>query len=225
MDLIDMTLTPCVRCGRESWDIPLERDALDIPSEWGALQGPVCAFCMTVEDLLAAARERREVSIDRLEEFSGLKVDLDNRPTPEFVELWGVEKFLGKVVDVLDEVVRGGQYVSAPASRLPKWVQQPTEDAPGPDIGHSPGQGGVVHYSLSGQLPCGASDRAAPWTDDPVMVRGCGECMERAGEDLASDTGYRGRCLRCRWLISARGGAAWRRVVRLPCPACGLESW
>ena len=44
-------------------------------------------------------------------------------------------------------------------------------------------------------------------------------------EDLADYSDYQGQCLRCRQLITAKGGVHWRTAVRRPCPHCGWRKW
>ena len=62
-------------------------------------------------------------------------------------------------------------------------------------------------------------------TDDPHQVSGCAEYLELVAEDLADRNEYRGRCIHCGEAITAAGGVAWRRAVRLPCPHCGRAGW
>ena len=62
-------------------------------------------------------------------------------------------------------------------------------------------------------------------TPDPELVRGCEDCLELVAEDLSDRNTYMGRCLHCNQEIHAKGGAAWRRAVRNPCPHCGKPGW
>ena len=59
----------------------------------------------------------------------------------------------------------------------------------------------------------------------PGGVAGCGDCLELVAEDLKNHDWYRGGCVNCLQEIAALGGAAWRRVVREPCPYCGRAVW
>ena len=73
---------------------------------------------------------------------------------------------------------------------------------------------------------CVASRRVPrPLTPDPELVRGCGDCLELVAEDLSDQNTYMGRCLHCNQEIHAKGGVAWRRAVRNPCPHCGRPGW
>ena len=83
----------------------------------------------------------------------------------------------------------------------------------------------VVHYAPGDSPPCGLEESPEPMTPDPELVRGCGDCLELVAEDLSDQNGYMGRCLHCNQEINAKGGAAWRRAVRNPCPHCGKPGW
>ena len=56
-------------------------------------------------------------------------------------------------------------------------------------------------------------------------MAGCGDCLELVAEDLKNHDWYRSGCVNCLQEISAQGGAAWRQVVREPCPYCGRAVW
>ena len=83
----------------------------------------------------------------------------------------------------------------------------------------------VVHYAPGDRPLCGSLGWTAIYTDEPDQVAGCGACLELVAEDLEDTADYLGRCLHCRQEISATGGGAWRRVVRAPCPHCGMLGW
>ena len=46
-----------------------------------------------------------------------------------------------------------------------------------------------------------------------------------SSEDIADYSDYQGQCLRCRQVITAKGGVQWRTAVRRPCPHCGWQKW
>ena len=101
--------------------------------------------------------------------------------------------------------------------RSPLMDQEPERDyAPDEDVR-------VVHYALGDRPLYGNDSMTAVYTDDPVGVTGCGDCLELVAEDLADDNEYMGRCLHCRQEITAHGGFEWRRTVRRPCPHCGAK--
>ena len=79
----------------------------------------------------------------------------------------------------------------------------------------------VVHYAPGDPPLCGLEEGPGPMTPDPEPVRGYGDCLELAAEDLTDRTRYMGRCLHCNQEIHAEGGVAWHRAVRNPCPHCG----
>ena len=83
----------------------------------------------------------------------------------------------------------------------------------------------VVHYAPGDSPLCGLEESPEPMTPDPELVRGCGECLELVAEDLSDQNRYMGRCLHCNQEIHAKGGVAWRRAVRNPCPHCGEPGW
>ena len=83
----------------------------------------------------------------------------------------------------------------------------------------------VVHYAPGDSPLCGLEESPEPMTPDPELVRGCGDCLELVAEDLSDRNAYMGRCLHCNQEIHARGGVAWRRAVRNPCPHCGKPGW
>ena len=56
-------------------------------------------------------------------------------------------------------------------------------------------------------------------------MAGCEDCLELVAENLKDHGWYRGGGVNCLQEISAQGGAAWRRVVREPCPYCGRAVW
>ena len=83
----------------------------------------------------------------------------------------------------------------------------------------------VVHYAPGDSPLCGLEESPEPMTPDPELVRGCGDCLELVAEDLSDQNRYMGRCLHCNQEIHAKGGVAWRRAVRNPCPHCGKPGW
>ena len=83
----------------------------------------------------------------------------------------------------------------------------------------------VVHYAPGDSPLCGLEESPEPMTPDPELVRGCGDCLELVAEDLSDRNTYMGRCLHCNQEIHAKGGVAWRRAVRNPCPHCGKPGW
>ena len=83
----------------------------------------------------------------------------------------------------------------------------------------------VVHYAPGDSPLCGLEESPEPMTSDPELVRGCGDCLELVAEDLSDQNTYMGRCLHCNREIHAKGGVAWRRAVRNPCPHCGEPGW
>ena len=83
----------------------------------------------------------------------------------------------------------------------------------------------VVHYAPGDAPLCGLEENPEPMTPDPELVRGCGDCLELVAEDLSDQNTYMGRCLHCNQEIHAKGGVAWRRAVRNPCPHCGKPGW
>ena len=83
----------------------------------------------------------------------------------------------------------------------------------------------VVHYAPGDSRLCGLEESPEPMTPDPELVRGCGDCLELVAEDLSDQNTYMGRCLHCNREIHAKGGVAWRRAVRNPCPHCGKPGW
>ena len=83
----------------------------------------------------------------------------------------------------------------------------------------------LVHYGPGGKPFCGAESWTAVYSEEPELVRGCGDCLELVEEDLGDTNQYRGRCLHCRQVVQATGGVEWRRVVRMPCPHCGQGGW
>ncbi len=83
----------------------------------------------------------------------------------------------------------------------------------------------VVHYAQGDSPLCGIEESPEPMTPDPELVRGCGDCLELVAEDLSDQNTYMGRCLHCNQEIHAKGGVAWRRAVRNPCPHCGKPGW
>ena len=85
--------------------------------------------------------------------------------------------------------------------------------------------GYAIHYGPGDGPMCGADLVGAHWTDEPEAVAGCDDCLELAAEDLADANEYRGQCLHCRQVITAKGGVEWRRVVRRPCLHCGKRVW
>ena len=88
-----------------------------------------------------------------------------------------------------------------------------------------PPEEAIIHYGPVYRPLCGEEDELALHTDDPHQVVGCGDCLELVTEDLNDNNHYAGHCLHCRKQISAVGGAAWRRVIRRPCPYCGRAAW
>ena len=83
----------------------------------------------------------------------------------------------------------------------------------------------VVHYAPGDSPLWGIEESPEPMTPDPELVRGCGDCPELVAGDLSDQNTYMGRCLRCNQEIHAKGGVAWRRGVRNPCPHCGKPGW
>ena len=83
----------------------------------------------------------------------------------------------------------------------------------------------VVHYAPGDSPLCGLEESPEPTTPDPELVRGCGDYLVLAAEDLSDQNTYMGRCLHCNQEIHAKGGVAWRRAVRNPCPHCGKPGW
>ena len=83
----------------------------------------------------------------------------------------------------------------------------------------------VVHYAPGDSPLCGLEESPEPMTSELELVRGCGDCLELVAEDLADQNTYMGRCLHCNQEIHAKGGVAWRRAVRNPCPHCGKPGW
>ena len=83
----------------------------------------------------------------------------------------------------------------------------------------------VVHHAPGDSPLCGLEESPEPMTPDPELVRGCGDCLELVAEDLSDQNTYMGRCLHCNQEIHAKGGVAWRRAVRNPCPHCGKPGW
>ena len=81
----------------------------------------------------------------------------------------------------------------------------------------------VIHYAPGDRRLCG--NESAVYSDDPRRVADCGDCLELVAEDLKDHDWYRGGCVNCLQEITALGGAAWRRVVREPCPYCGRAVW
>ena len=81
----------------------------------------------------------------------------------------------------------------------------------------------VIHYAPRDRRLCG--NESAVYSGDPRQVAGCGDCLELVAEDLQDHDWYRGGCVNCLQEIAALGGAAWRRVVREPCPYCGRAVW
>ena len=86
-------------------------------------------------------------------------------------------------------------------------------------------RGFTVHYAPGEGPLCGSDCPEEALTENPDDVTGCTDCLELAAEDLADDNEGGGRCLHCRGKITARGGVAWRRAVRRPCPHCGRPGW
>ena len=86
-------------------------------------------------------------------------------------------------------------------------------------------RGTTVHYAPGYGPLCGSDCQDAALTDNPDDVTGCVDCLDLAAEDLADHNEYGGRCLHCRREITARGGVAWRRAVRQPCPHCDRPGW
>ena len=84
----------------------------------------------------------------------------------------------------------------------------------------------VVHHAPGDRPLCGNESSTAVYSDDPSRVAGCEDCLELVAEDpLKNHDWYRGGCVNCLQEIAALGGAAWRRVVREPCPYCGRAVW
>ena len=83
----------------------------------------------------------------------------------------------------------------------------------------------AVHYGPGDRPICGAESWLAVYTNNPLDVTGCDDCLELVAEDLGDLNVYRGRCLHCKTVIIAVGGVAWRRVVRMPCPCCREPGW
>jgi hypothetical protein len=82
-----------------------------------------------------------------------------------------------------------------------------------------------IHYGLGEGPFCGEEPVGAHWSDELEAVAGYDDCLELVAEDLADDNDYQGRCFHCRQVITAKGGAQWRKVVRRPCPHCGQRGW
>ena len=80
----------------------------------------------------------------------------------------------------------------------------------------------VVHYARGDSPLCGLGESPEPMTPDPELVRGCRDCLELVAEDLSDRNRYMGHCNQ---EIHAKGGVAWRRAVRNPCPYCGKPRW
>ena len=96
----------------------------------------------------------------------------------------------------------------------------------GPEPDYTPDEdGGLVHYAPGDRPLCGDDSMTAVYTNDPVAVAGCADCLELLAEDMRDQNDYRGRCLHCRQEVTARGGVEWRRAVRRPCPHCGRPGW
>ena len=83
----------------------------------------------------------------------------------------------------------------------------------------------VFHHAPGDPPLCGLEESRDPMTPDPELVRGCDNCLELVAEDLSDRKTYKGRCLHCNQEIHAKGGVAWRRAVRNPCPHCGRPGW
>ena len=94
-----------------------------------------------------------------------------------------------------------------------------------------PTPAGVIHYAAGdlfepGDRPfCGNESSTAVYSEDPRQVAGCDDCLGLVAEALKTLDWYRAYCVNCLQEISALGGLAWRRIVRLPCPACEREMW
>ena len=82
-----------------------------------------------------------------------------------------------------------------------------------------------VHYAPGDSPLCGSDCPDGAQTQNPQDVSGCEPCLELVAEDLADNNEYGGHCIHCRREIAARGGVAWRRAVRRPCPHCGQKGW
>ena len=96
----------------------------------------------------------------------------------------------------------------------------------GPERDYTPDEdGGVVHYGPGDRPLCGSESMTAAYTGDPALVAGCADCLELAAEDLDEDNEHWANCLHCQQEISAQNGVEWRRVVRAPCPHCGVKGW
>ena len=66
-----------------------------------------------------------------------------------------------------------------------------------------------VHYAPDDRPLCGDESMPAVYTDDPVLVSGCGDCLELAAEDLDEDNEHWAHCLQCQQEISAQSGGGW----------------
>ena len=96
----------------------------------------------------------------------------------------------------------------------------------GPERDYTPDEySRVIHYGPGDRPLYGNESVTAVYTDDPNQVQGCEDCLELVAEDQQDHNAYLGRCLHCRWEITAQGGVEWRRVVRQPCPHCGRPGW
>ena len=103
--------------------------------------------------------------------------------------------------------------------RAPRMDQEPERD-------HTPDEdGGVVHYVPGDRPLCGNDSVTAVYTDEPAAVAGCADCLEVVVVVLQVLDNYLGHCIHCRQEITAAGGVEWRRVVRAPCPHCGMLGW
>ena len=83
----------------------------------------------------------------------------------------------------------------------------------------------TVHYAPGEGPFCGSDCPDGALTENPQDVSGCEPCLELVAKDLADHNEYGYHCLHCRREITARGGVAWRRAVRRPCPHCGQKGW
>ena len=90
---------------------------------------------------------------------------------------------------------------------------------------HTPPAGNPPRARRPAALRHRDESSTAIYSDDPSRVAGCEDCLELVAENLKDHGWYRGGCVNCLQEISAQGGAAWRRVVREPCPYCGRAVW
>ena len=63
----------------------------------------------------------------------------------------------------------------------------------------------VVHYAPEDSPLCGLEESPEPMPPDPELVRGCGDCLELAAEDLSDRNRHMGRCLHCNQEIHTEG--------------------